>query len=221
MDALIIVAAGGVGRRLPTLLTHTVTTSPNRIRNSSPPERIRPLPCHGRVGTIRQRSRDKTELYSSSPTRSIQIGTAGPGEWSARSGATVISSAAPIRARSLSLYPLIAHHLLLLGLTRRTPVALPLAPGAQAGVVTACACRTSACVYQGPHINVPSHGFERDSMLMDKPARRCYPCSSDFFCTLAFRSCLTPSAADEASPFRCSTVSFSSFAAVPTSSLAF
>ena len=61
MDALIIVAAGGVGRRLLTLLTHTVTTSPNRIRNSSPPERIRPLPCHGRVGTIRQRSRDKTE----------------------------------------------------------------------------------------------------------------------------------------------------------------
>ena len=109
-----------------------------------------------------------------------------------------------------------------LGETRRTPVVLPLvAPGAQAGVVTACACRTSACVYQGPHINVPSHGFERDSMLMDKPARRCYPCSSDFFCTLAFRSCLTPSAADETSPFRCSTVSFSSFAAVPTSSLAF
>ena len=31
----------------------------------------------------------------------------------------MISSAAPIRARSLSLYPLIAHHLLLLGLTRR------------------------------------------------------------------------------------------------------
>jgi hypothetical protein len=43
VDALIIVAAGGVGRRLPTLLTHAVTTSLNRIRNSSPPERIRPL----------------------------------------------------------------------------------------------------------------------------------------------------------------------------------
>ena len=49
---------------------------------------------------------------------------------------------------------------------------------------------------------------------------RFYP-SSDFFCMLAFRSCLPPSAADEASAFRCSTVSFSSFAAVPTSSLAF
>ena len=48
-----------------------------------------------------------------------------------------------------------------------------------------------------------------------------HPCSSDFFCMLASRSCLALSAAEEASRFRCSKVRFSSFAAVPASSLAF
>ena len=46
------------------------------------------------------------------------------------------------------------------------------------------------------------------ALLGDKSLRGINPCSSDLFCRLAYRSCLAPSAAVEASRFRCSKVSF-------------